>query len=78
MVITNGRSYPTTGRRPDVASAIDAAQPGFVRLPWRACSGEGERILNAAAFRCAASAPEGTVPDTLDTHDLMAIAARAY
>ena len=64
---------------PDVASAIDAAQDGFVRLPWRACDEEGERILNAAgiSIRCV-STPEGRVPDSLDTDDLVAIAARAY
>jgi prolyl-tRNA synthetase len=64
---------------PDVASAIDAAKDGFARLPWRACNEEGERTLNAAgvSIRCITT-PEGTVPDTLDAEDLVAIAARAY
>jgi prolyl-tRNA synthetase len=64
---------------PDVSSAIDAAQEGFARLPWRACNEEGERILNAAgiSIRCVTTR-EGTVPDTLDAEDLVAIAARAY
>src|SRR3984957_6380636 len=64
---------------PDVASAIDAAQEGFVRLPWRACDKHAERILNAAgvSIRCVIT-PAGTVPDTLDADDLVAIAARAY
>jgi prolyl-tRNA synthetase len=64
---------------PDVSSAIDAAQDGFARLPWRACNEEGERILNAAgiSIRCVTTR-EGTVPDTLDAEDLVAIAARAY
>ncbi len=63
----------------DVASAIDAAQQGFARLPWRACTEEGERMFNAAgvSIRCITT-PEGTVPDTLDADDLVAIAARAY
>jgi hypothetical protein len=63
----------------DVTSAIDAAQAGFARLPWRACNEEGERILTDAAIsiRCVTT-PEGTVPDTLDAEDLVAIAARAY
>ena len=63
----------------DVASAIDAAHEGFARLPWRACNEEGERILSAAgiSIRCVTT-PEGTVPDTLDAEDLVAIAARAY
>jgi prolyl-tRNA synthetase len=64
---------------PDVSSAIDAAQDGFARLPWRACNEEGERTLNAAgiSIRCVTTR-EGTVPDTLDAEDLVAIAARAY
>jgi prolyl-tRNA synthetase len=64
---------------PDIASAIDAAQEGFVRLPWSACDEAGERTLHAAgiSIRCVTT-PEGTVPDTLDTAGLVAIAARAY
>jgi prolyl-tRNA synthetase len=64
---------------PDVDSAIHAAQDGFARLPWRACDKEGERKFNAAgiSIRCVTTR-EGTVPDTLDTEDLVAIAARAY
>jgi prolyl-tRNA synthetase len=52
---------------------------GFARLPWRACDEEGERTLNAAgiSIRCVTTR-EGTVPDTLDAEDLVAIAARAY
>jgi prolyl-tRNA synthetase len=64
---------------PDVTSAIDAAQEGFARLPWRACDEEAERRLNAAgtSIRCVTTR-EGPVPDTLDAEDLVAIAARAY
>jgi prolyl-tRNA synthetase len=64
---------------PDAASAIDAAQQGFVRLPWSACDQAAERSLNAAgiSIRCVIT-PDGTVPDTLDADDLVAIAARAY
>jgi prolyl-tRNA synthetase len=63
----------------DVPSAIDAAQEGFARLPWRACAEKGERMFNAAgvSIRCVTT-PEGTVPDTLDADDLVAIVARAY
>jgi prolyl-tRNA synthetase len=63
----------------DVTSAIDAAHEGFARLPWRACNEDGERILNAAgiSIRCITT-PEGTVPDSLEADDLVAIAARAY
>ena len=64
---------------PDVTSAIGAAQEGFARLPWTACNQAGERILNAAgiSIRCITTR-EGTVPDTLDAENLVAIAARAY
>ncbi len=63
----------------DVTSAIDAAQEGFARLPWRACNEDGERVLNAAgvSIRCITT-PDGAVPDTLEAEDLVAIAARAY
>jgi prolyl-tRNA synthetase len=38
----------------DVTSAIDAAQQGFARLPWRAANEAGERTLNSAgiSIRC--------------------------
>jgi prolyl-tRNA synthetase len=64
---------------PDVTSAIEVAQDGFARLPWRACNADGERTLNAAgiSIRCVTT-PEGTVPDALDAEDLVAIAGRAY
>jgi prolyl-tRNA synthetase len=64
---------------PDISSAIDAAQDGFARLPFSACDEGGERILNAAgiSIRCITT-PEGTVPDSLEDDDLVAIAARAY
>jgi prolyl-tRNA synthetase len=66
-------------RTRDVPSAIEAAHVGFARLPWKACGEAGERVLNAAgiSIRCITT-PEGTVPDSLDAEDLVAIAARAY
>jgi prolyl-tRNA synthetase len=63
---------PTSPRR-------STPQEGFARLPWSACHEDGERALNAAgiSIRCVTTR-EGTVPDTLDTEDLVAIVARAY
>jgi prolyl-tRNA synthetase len=63
----------------DVSSAIEAAQEGFVRLPWKACDGPAEHVLNAAGIsvRCVTT-PDGTIPEALDADDLMAVAARAY
>jgi prolyl-tRNA synthetase len=63
----------------DVSSAIEAAQEGFVRLPWKACDGPAEHVLNAAGIsvRCVTT-PDGKIPEALDADDLMAVAARAY
>jgi prolyl-tRNA synthetase len=69
-------------RTADVATldeAIDAAATGFVRLPWSACGVEGEARAaeRAVTVRCLQRA-DGSVPDSLDEPDLIAILARSY
>jgi prolyl-tRNA synthetase len=63
----------------DVDAAIDAARDGFARFPWAASGADGEHRLNDAGIsvRCVTTA-EGTIPDSFDTDDLVAIAGRAY
>jgi prolyl-tRNA synthetase len=63
----------------DIDAAANAAQDGLARLPWAICGPEGERRLNRAgvSIRCV-TRPDGSIPDSLDDADLVAIAARAY
>jgi prolyl-tRNA synthetase len=63
----------------DVDAAAEAAQDGLARLPWELCGPEGEQRLNRAgvSIRCV-TRPDGSIPDSLDDVDLLAIAARAY
>jgi prolyl-tRNA synthetase len=60
-------------------NAIEAAATGWARIPWSAVGVEGERRANEAAVsvRCLTRA-DGSVPDSLDAPDLMAILARSY
>jgi prolyl-tRNA synthetase len=63
----------------DVDAAAKAAQEGLARLPWATCGPEGEQRLNRAgvSIRCV-TRPDGSMPDSLDDVDLVAIAGRAY
>ncbi len=62
-----------------VAEAREAAQVGFARAPWEAIGEEGEAELNRAAVsvRCLLRA-DGSVPESQDEPDLVAIIGRSY
>ncbi|RIV40711.1 proline--tRNA ligase [Micromonospora radicis] len=69
-------------RTVDVATldeAIEAAATGWARVPWSAVGVEGEARANGqgVTVRCLVRA-DGSVPDTEDEPDLIAILARAY
>jgi prolyl-tRNA synthetase len=59
--------------------AIEAAAAGWARIRWSAVGPEGEAKANQAAVsvRCLVR-PDGTVPDSADEPDLVAILARSY
>jgi prolyl-tRNA synthetase len=59
--------------------AIEAAGDGFARIEWAACGLDGERRANAAGVtvRCLMRA-DGSIPDTVDEDDLVAVLARSY
>jgi prolyl-tRNA synthetase len=59
--------------------AGEAAQEGYGRLPWDVVRGEGEARLaeRAVTVRCLQRA-DGTLPQSEDETDLVAIVARAY
>ena len=62
------------------AEALEAAQTGFARIPWRMLGEEGEAALNtqAVSVRCLQT-PDGTVPQASDSpDDLVAIVGRSY
>jgi prolyl-tRNA synthetase len=66
----------------DVASvteAIEAAGAGWARLPWAAVGADGEATLNARGItvRCLVRA-DGSLPESEDEPDLVAVVARAY
>jgi prolyl-tRNA synthetase len=62
-----------------LAEAIEAAATGWARVPWAAVGRDGEAEANAqgVTVRCLIR-PDGTVPDSEDEPDLIAILARAY
>ncbi len=62
-----------------IDEAIEAAATGWARLPWSAVGPEGEARANESAVtvRCLIR-PDGSVPDSEDEPDLVAILARAY
>lgn len=69
-------------RTTDVTSvdeAVEAAATGFARLPWAECGTDGEERAAEAGVtvRCLQRA-DGTVPDSEDEADLVAILGRAY
>ncbi|GLZ75672.1 proline--tRNA ligase [Actinorhabdospora filicis] len=62
-----------------LAEALEAAQDGFVRLPWDACGEDGETQANqqGVSVRCLVRA-DGSVPDSGDEPGLIAYLARSY
>jgi len=62
-----------------VAEAIEAVGTGWARLPWSAVGAEGEAELNVhgVTVRCLLHA-DGSVPDSEDAPDLVAVVGRAY
>ncbi|MEV0392968.1 proline--tRNA ligase [Polymorphospora rubra] len=59
--------------------ALEASATGWARLPWAAVGAEGENRANGqgVTVRCLVR-PDGSVPDSEDEPDLVAILARAY
>lgn len=59
--------------------AREAAQTGFARLPYRVLGEDGESVLGKSAItvRCL-QRTDGTVPESEDEPDIMAIVGRAY
>jgi len=63
-----------------VAEATEAAADGFARLPWRVlAAADGEAALRAQGItvRCLRQ-PDGSLPDSEDEDDTLALVARAY
>ena len=70
------------GRTVTVATlgdAIEASATGWARVPWSAVGPDGEAEANgkAVSVRCLVR-PDGSVPDSEDEPDLVAILARSY
>ncbi|MGW0433967.1 proline--tRNA ligase [Micromonospora sp. NPDC003197] len=59
--------------------AIEAAATGWARVPWSAVGEQGELAANGkgVTVRCLVRA-DGSVPDSADEPDLVAVLARAY
>ena len=62
-----------------LGEALEAAQTGWARVPWSAIGAEGEAEANgkAVTVRCLVN-PDGSVPESEDAPDVLAILARAY
>jgi prolyl-tRNA synthetase len=62
-----------------IDEAVEAAQRGFARLPWRLVRGEGEVQLadKGISVRCLTAADGGLAPSD-DDDDVVAVVARAY
>jgi prolyl-tRNA synthetase len=62
-----------------LGEAVEAARTGFARIPWAQVGDDGEARLaqDAVTVRCI-QRPDGTVPDTDDEPDLVAVVARSY
>lgn len=62
-----------------LGEAIDAAATGWARVPWSAVgvAGEAEANAQSVTVRCLVRA-DGSVPDSEDEPDLVAILARSY
>jgi prolyl-tRNA synthetase len=57
----------------------EATATGWARLPWDVVRGEGEQRLasRAVSVRCLVRA-DGSLPDSEDEDDLVAVVARSY
>ena len=62
-----------------LAEAMEAAATGWARLPWSAVGTDGEAEANGkgVTVRCLLR-PDGSVPDSEDEPDLVAVLARSY
>jgi prolyl-tRNA synthetase len=62
-----------------LGEAIEAAQVGWARVPWSAVGDAGEKEANgkAVTVRCL-TRPDGTMPDSDEEPNLIAILARSY
>ena len=62
-----------------LGDAIEAAQTGWARVPWSAVGADGEAEANgkAVTVRCLIR-PDGSVPESEDEPELVAIMARSY
>ncbi|ABP53773.1 proline--tRNA ligase [Salinispora tropica] len=62
-----------------LAEAIEAAATGWARVPWSVVGAKGEAEANAegVTVRCLIRA-DGSVPDSEDEPDLVAVLSRAY
>jgi prolyl-tRNA synthetase len=62
-----------------LGDAIEAAQTGWARVPWSAVGEDGEAEANgkAVTVRCL-TREDGSMPDSDDEPDLIAILARSY
>jgi prolyl-tRNA synthetase len=62
-----------------LAEALEAAATGWARVPWSAVGAQGEAEANGqgVTVRCLLRA-DGSVPDSEDEPDLVAILARSY
>ena len=75
LAAREARTVDTTS----VDEAAEAGRDGFARIPFAALGADGEDRLATSAItvRCV-QRPDGTVPDTEDEPDLVAIVARSY
>jgi prolyl-tRNA synthetase len=73
------RRHSLTADVTSLPEAIDAAANGWARVPWSAVGVEGEAKANESGVtvRCLLR-PDGSVPDSGDEPDLVAILARSY
>jgi prolyl-tRNA synthetase len=73
------RRDAATAEVASVDDAVEAAQTGFARLPWRLVRGEGEQRLagKGITVRCLMGS-DGTLPTSDDADDVVAVVARAY
>ncbi|GAB3801327.1 hypothetical protein GCM10027605_18570 [Micromonospora zhanjiangensis] len=62
-----------------LADAIEAAATGWARVPWSAVGAQGEADANGkgVTVRCLLRA-DGSLPDSEDEPDLIAVLGRAY
>ncbi len=64
----------------DIVGAVEAAKSGFARLPWQAlgeAEGEQRLAVEGITVRCL-QRPDGSLPESDDEPDLVAVVGRAY